>query len=245
MLRPREIVRARGVRRSPTTLPEIARLQLPVTHDRRLELRARGGPPRRCSISCKTHGLEGFGLDGHVAAVQAAGGLVAYLRDTQKVDLAHVRAISYKTVGRLPHHRSDHAEASRGRRRQRRHGRRDRCCNEIDRTVTSMGGRLLRAWLLRPLVSLERIRDRLDAVEELAFRADRSRPVPRDAEDGPGPRAARRARRARHRRPARSRRAAAVARRGPPDQTGARTRCRRRCSAASLAELDDLPTSAI
>ena len=34
-----------------------------------------------------------------------------------------------------------------------------------------MGGRLLRAWLLRPLVSLDRIRDRLDAVEELAFRS--------------------------------------------------------------------------
>jgi DNA mismatch repair protein MutS len=48
--------------------------------------------------------------------------------------------------------------------------------NEIDRTVTSMGGRMLRSWLLRPLVSLERIRDRLDAVEELAFRAtDRGR----------------------------------------------------------------------
>jgi DNA mismatch repair protein MutS len=39
-----------------------------------------------------------------------------------------------------------------------------------------MGGRMLRSWLLRPLVSLERIRDRLDAVEELAFRAtDRGR----------------------------------------------------------------------
>jgi DNA mismatch repair protein MutS len=48
--------------------------------------------------------------------------------------------------------------------------------DEIDRTVTSMGGRLLRAWLLRPLVSLERIRERLDAVEDLAFRAtDRGR----------------------------------------------------------------------
>src|SRR6185436_877894 len=43
--------------------------------------------------------------------------------------------------------------------------------NEIDRTTTSMGGRLLRQWLLRPLCSLERIRDRLDAVEELAFRS--------------------------------------------------------------------------
>ena len=34
-----------------------------------------------------------------------------------------------------------------------------------------MAGRLLRSWLLRPLCSLERIRDRLDAVEELAFRS--------------------------------------------------------------------------
>ena len=34
-----------------------------------------------------------------------------------------------------------------------------------------MGGRLIRAWLLRPLVALERIQDRLDAVEEFAFRS--------------------------------------------------------------------------
>jgi DNA mismatch repair protein MutS len=34
-----------------------------------------------------------------------------------------------------------------------------------------MGGRLLRTWLLKPLLSLERIQDRLDAVEEFAFRS--------------------------------------------------------------------------
>ena len=36
--------------------------------------------------------------------------------------------------------------------------------------MTSIGSRLLRSWLLRPLVALDAIRDRLDAVEELAFR---------------------------------------------------------------------------
>jgi DNA mismatch repair protein MutS len=41
----------------------------------------------------------------------------------------------------------------------------------VDRTITSMGGRLLRQWLLRPLVTLARIQDRLDAVEDFAFRA--------------------------------------------------------------------------
>ncbi len=33
-----------------------------------------------------------------------------------------------------------------------------------------MGGRLLRQWLVRPLVALARIQDRLDAVEDFAFR---------------------------------------------------------------------------
>jgi DNA mismatch repair protein MutS len=42
--------------------------------------------------------------------------------------------------------------------------------HEIDRTITPMGGRLVRAWLVRPLVTLERIQDRLDAVEDFAFR---------------------------------------------------------------------------
>ena len=36
--------------------------------------------------------------------------------------------------------------------------------SEIDRTMTAMGARLLRHWLLKPLRTLERIQDRLDAV---------------------------------------------------------------------------------
>src|SRR6185503_15150234 len=41
-------------------------------------------------------GLEGFGLDGHTAAIAAAGALVHHLRSTQKADLAHVRSIAYR-----------------------------------------------------------------------------------------------------------------------------------------------------
>jgi DNA mismatch repair protein MutS len=37
--------------------------------------------------------------------------------------------------------------------------------------VTAMGSRMLRAWILRPLIVLPRIQDRLDAVEDLAFRS--------------------------------------------------------------------------
>jgi DNA mismatch repair protein MutS len=113
--------------------------------------------------------LEGFGLDGHTAAVAAAGALVHHLRSTQKVDLAHVRSIAYRQRAdallidptTLKH--LEILEGSEG-------GRDGSLLDELDRTVTSIGSRVLRSWLLRPLVALEPIRDRLDAVEELAFR---------------------------------------------------------------------------
>ena len=118
----------------------------------------------------KTHGLEGFGLEGRTAAIQAAGALVTYLRDTQKADLAHVRSIGYRTssdsliIDPITLKHLEVVTGSEG-------GPHGSLLHEIDRTITSMGGRLLRAWLLRPLCALERIRDRLDAVEELAFRS--------------------------------------------------------------------------
>jgi DNA mismatch repair protein MutS len=114
--------------------------------------------------------LEGFGLDGHVSAVRAAGALVQYLRDTQKADLAHVREIAFRAgadcliIDATTVRNLEILEASDG-------SRTGSLLSEIDRTMTSMGGRLLRAWLVRPLLALERIQDRLDAVEELAFRS--------------------------------------------------------------------------
>ncbi len=118
----------------------------------------------------RTNGLEGFGLDGHALAVSAAGALLHYLRDTQKADLAHVGSIAYRTsadcllVDAVTLKHLEVVESMEG-------GRDGSLLHELDRTVTAMAGRLLRAWLLRPLVSLDRIRDRLDAVEEFAFRS--------------------------------------------------------------------------
>jgi DNA mismatch repair protein MutS len=173
VLRPREIVVPAGSGQDPAriadVLPEIARLQLPVT-----PIEAWNFEPetaRRTLLDqLRTHGLEGFGLEGRAAAVGAAGGLVTYLRDTQKAELAHVRAIKYKTaadglvVDAITLRHLEVVAGSEG-------GAKGSLLAEIDRTVTAMGGRMLRGWLLRPLRALERIRDRLDAVEELAFRA--------------------------------------------------------------------------
>jgi DNA mismatch repair protein MutS len=117
-----------------------------------------------------THSLDGFGLEPHPAAIRAAGALVQYLRDTQKADLAHVRAIGFRTgadcllVDPTTMKNLEVIESTSGTRA-------GSLLHEIDRTVTASGGRTLRAWLLRPLVALERIQDRLDAVEEFAFRS--------------------------------------------------------------------------
>jgi DNA mismatch repair protein MutS len=168
VLRPREIVVPQGFD-ATSHVPDIARLQLPVTEVEPWAFEEEAG--RRTLLDqLRAHGLEGFGLDGHVAAIQAAGGLVSYLRDTQKVDLAHVRAVRFKSaadcliVDPITLKHLEVVQGSEG-------SATGSLLHEIDRTVTAMGGRLLRAWLLGPLLALERIRDRLDAVEELAFRA--------------------------------------------------------------------------
>ena len=118
----------------------------------------------------KTQSLHAFGLDEHGAAIRAAGALVQYLRETQKADLAHLREIGFRAgseclvVDPTTLRNLEVIEAATG-------GRTGSLLDEIDRTVTPMGGRLIRAWLLRPLLSLERIQDRLDAVEDFAFRS--------------------------------------------------------------------------
>jgi DNA mismatch repair protein MutS len=117
----------------------------------------------------RTHSLEGFGLEDHPAAVRAAGALVQYLKDTQKTDLTHVRGVAFKehadrlVVDPLTLKHLEIVESMDG-------NRAGSLLHELDRTITPMGARLLRTWLIRPLLSLERIRDRLDAVEDFAFR---------------------------------------------------------------------------
>ncbi len=167
VLRPREIVAPTS--ENGSRLPHaIGTLGVPLTSIDEWAF-DRESARRTLLTQLQVGGLEGFGLDGHPAAIAAAGGLVHHLRGTQKVDLAHVRSISYRQRAdtllidptTLKH--LEIIEGSDG-------GRDGSLLDELDRTMTSIGSRLLRSWVLRPLVSLEPIRDRLDAVEELAFR---------------------------------------------------------------------------
>ena len=168
VLKPREIVVPADVN-VEATWPMIAAAGLPMTATDAWTFDAESA--RRTLLDqLRVGGLEGFGLDRRPVAVAAAGALVHYLRGTQKVDLAHVRAIGYRQradallVDPITLKHLEILEGSEG-------GRDGSLLDELDRTVTSVGSRLLRSWLLRPLLALEPIRDRLDAVEELAFRA--------------------------------------------------------------------------
>ena len=167
VLRPREILAPAGFD-GAATLAAAARIDARVTAAEPWTFDYESA--RRSLIEqLRTQSLQGFGVEGRAAAVAAAGALVHYLRDTQKADLAHVRALSFRTgadclmVDPTTLRNLEVIEAADG-------GRSGSLLHEIDRTITPMGGRLLRAWLLRPLVAIERVQDRLDAVEDFAFR---------------------------------------------------------------------------
>lgn len=118
-----------------------------------------------------TQSLEGFGFvdsseeDG--PALQAAGAVLDYLTETQKTSLAHVdRLTPYRSGKRLEIDEATRRslEISQTIRDGRREG---SLLGVIDRTVTSMGARLLSDWLANPLTDVAAINSRLDAVEEL------------------------------------------------------------------------------
>jgi DNA mismatch repair protein MutS len=177
VLRPREIIlpgdsrssdAATAARDMAARWPTIAATALPITA---VDAWAFDGEAARRTLLEQLHagGLEGFGLERHPAAVCAAGALIHYLRSTQKAEIAHVRSIAYRQRAdallidptTLKH--LEILEGSEG-------GRPGSLLDELDRTVTSMASRLLRSWLLRPQLTLGAVQDRLDAVEELAFR---------------------------------------------------------------------------
>ena len=113
--------------------------------------------------------LDGFGLEGHPAAVTAGGALIRYLQDTQRVDLQHLQRITFRSradyliLDPTTFKHLEILETATGERI-------GSLLAEIDRTITPMGGRLLRSWLQRPCNSRETINGRLDAVEEAAYK---------------------------------------------------------------------------
>ncbi len=114
--------------------------------------------------------LSGFGLAEKPLAVAAAGALLFYLKKLRKDSLTLIRGVSF--VGSREFMVLDattikNLELVRNLRDGRLNG---SFLDVIDFTGTAMGGRLLRNWLLHPLLDCDRIRSRQDAVAELLER---------------------------------------------------------------------------
>ena len=118
--------------------------------------------------------LEGYGLTNRTEAVSAAGACLRYARETQRANAAHVTDISFfethehLVLDAVTCRNLELTEAQNGA------GRAYSLLGVIDATVTGMGARLLRTWLLRPSLRRGEIEARHGAVEEL-FRSQMKR----------------------------------------------------------------------
>jgi DNA mismatch repair protein MutS len=110
--------------------------------------------------------LEGYGLKGKHEAIRAAGVCLRYARETQRAAAAHVTDLVYfepqdhlvldgVTVRNLELVESLGGASGRS------------LLDVIDETLTGMGARLLRSWMLRPAIRRGEIEARLSAVEDL------------------------------------------------------------------------------
>ncbi len=113
--------------------------------------------------------LEGFGLAGKPAAVSAAGAILHYVRQTQRGSLLHVDRIGFYerqnclvldavTVRNLELIEPLFTASGDG----------ITLFRALDATMTPMGKRLLRSWMLRPSIDVPEIDERLDTVSTLA-----------------------------------------------------------------------------
>ena len=118
----------------------------------------------------RVQSLDGFGCADLPAATSAAGVLVQYLQQTQLSPLDHLRGIRTYFLDAyliLDEGTRRHLEILRN---QRDGTTRYTLLEVLDRTGTSMGGRLLRGWLGQPPRDIVAINARLDAVDELVRR---------------------------------------------------------------------------
>jgi DNA mismatch repair protein MutS len=129
--------------------------------------------------------LEGYGIEGKSEAIRAAGACLRYAQETQRAAAAHISDLIYFaaqdhlvldsiTVRNLELVESLGGTSGRS------------LLDIIDETVTGMGARLLRSWLLRPSIRKGEVEARLGAVEDLhasQIKRDRLRSLLKEVSD--------------------------------------------------------------
>src|SRR5688572_13104136 len=110
--------------------------------------------------------LEGFGIHKKDEAIRAAGACLRYAQETQRAAATHITDLTYfapqdqLVLDNVTVRNLELTEPLSG-------GMGRTLLSVIDETVTGMGGRLLRTWLLRPAIKRGEVEARLAAVQDL------------------------------------------------------------------------------
>ncbi len=113
----------------------------------------------------QTHSLKGFGIEGLSESIIAAGAILYYLKETEHPNLQHITAIqrierddflwmdrfTIRNLELLPTGIDQHTSL----------------LQVLDQTVSPMGARMIKRWMVFPLKDISKINERLDAVEHL------------------------------------------------------------------------------
>ena len=112
----------------------------------------------------QVHSLDSFGLKGMVAPINAAGALLTYVKDELNLSLDHIRSLhprtlsSYMSIDRATQRHLELTESL--------HDKGTTLLDILDQTLTPMGARLLKEWLLHPLLSVSAINARYDLIDK-------------------------------------------------------------------------------
>ncbi len=118
----------------------------------------------------QTHSLKGFGIEGMNKGVIAAGAIIHYLKDTDHPNLQHI--VSLQRIDRddflwMDRFTIRNLELVFGNSEGN-----HTLLNVLDNTVSPMGARLLKRWIVFPLKDIQKINERLDTVEQLIRETD-------------------------------------------------------------------------
>ena len=111
--------------------------------------------------------LDGFGLKAMSAAINSAGALVSYLTDDLTINLDHITKIkaenlsTYMSIDFSTMRNLEVLESNNHLNKE------NTLLNLLDKTSTAMGGRLIQRWLKLPLLDIDKIVKRQDAIEEV------------------------------------------------------------------------------
>ena len=118
----------------------------------------------------QTHSLKGFGIEEQKKGLTAAGALIHYLRDTEHPNLQHITSLQsiYRTdflwMDRFTIRNLELVQGN----QEGNHT----LLKTLDNTVSAMGARLLKRWILFPLINISKINERLDLVSYLIKETD-------------------------------------------------------------------------